>query len=186
MNKVKAQIMNKEAIDRALVRIAHEILERNKGTGDIALIGIRTGGAHLAKRLADNIRNIEGVDVPIGALDITMYRDDISSRKKNQPLGKTDIHFPLKDMKIILVDDVLYTGRTIRAAMDSIMDLGRPMQVQLAVLLDRGHKELPITADYIGKNVPTSRKEAVKVMLSEEGGSDEVVILELDKEDGEE
>ncbi|HLB25016.1 MAG TPA: bifunctional pyr operon transcriptional regulator/uracil phosphoribosyltransferase PyrR [Nitrospirota bacterium] len=177
MTRIKARIMDKEAINRALVRIAHEILERNHGTEGLALVGIRTSGVHLAARLARNIKNIEGVDVPQGALDVTMYRDDISSRKKHAPPGRTEIPFPVRDMKVVLVDDVLYTGRTIRAAMDSIMDLGRPMQVQLAVLLDRGHKELPITADYVGKNVPTSHKEAVKVMLSEEGGADEVVIL---------
>jgi len=183
LSKIKAMIMNKEAIDRALVRIAHEILERNNGTESLALVGIRTGGAHLARRLAENIKKIEGMDVPLGALDVTMYRDDISSRKKNLPLGKTDIAFSVKDMKIVLVDDVLYTGRTIRAAMDGLMDFGRPRQIQLAVLLDRGHKELPIMADYIGKNVPTSRAESLKVMLSEEGGPDEVVIM--DKEGGE-
>lgn len=183
MNKVKAQVMNKEAMDRALVRIAHEILERNKGTGGLALIGIRTGGVHLARRLAQNIKKIEGVEVPLGALDITMYRDDLSSRKRQHPLGKTDIPFSIKDMKIILVDDVLFTGRTIRAAMDGLMDFGRPIQIQLAVLLDRGHKEIPITADYVGKNVPTSRKEAVKVLLSEEGGSDEVIILDMEEGD---
>lgn len=181
MNKIKAQVMNKEAMDRALVRIAHEILERNKGTQGLALIGIRTGGVHLARRLAQNIKKIEGVEVPIGALDITMYRDDLASRKRKLPPGKTDIPFSIKDLKIVLVDDVLYTGRTIRAAMDGLMDFGRPLQIQLAVLLDRGHKEIPITADYVGKNVPTSRKEAVKVLLSEEGGSDEVIIL--DKEE---
>jgi len=170
--------MNAEAMERALVRIAHEILERNKGTDGLALVGIRTGGVHLARRLAANIEKIEGKTVPLGALDITMYRDDLTSRKKAQPLGRTDMPFPLKDMKIVLVDDVLYTGRTIRAALDGIMDLGRPMQIQLAVLVDRGHKELPITADYVGKNVPTSHKEAVKVMLTEESGPDEVVIME--------
>jgi len=180
--KVKAQVMNKEAIDRALVRIAHEILERNKGIEGLALVGIRTGGVHLARRLAENISKIEGVDVPLGALDVTMYRDDLSSRKKEKPLGKTDVPFDVKDLTIVLVDDVLFTGRTIRAALDSLMDLGRPKQIQLAVLLDRGHKELPITADYVGKNVPTSHKEAVKVVLSEKDGEDQVVILEI--EDG--
>jgi len=180
LSKVKAVIMNREAIDRALVRIAHELLERNNGTTDLALVGIRTGGVELATRLAENIRRIEGVEVPRGALDITMYRDDIASRRP-RPLGKTEINFPVTGMKVVLVDDVLYTGRTIRAAMDSLMDLGRPQQVQLAVLVDRGHKELPITADYVGKNVPTSRKEAVKVRLSEEGAEDEVLILESDE-----
>ncbi|MGA2192429.1 MAG: bifunctional pyr operon transcriptional regulator/uracil phosphoribosyltransferase PyrR [Nitrospirota bacterium] len=181
MDRVKARIMDKESIDRALVRIAHEILERNHGTEGIALVGIRTGGVHLAARLIKNIKNIEGVDVPMGALDVTMYRDDLSSRKKHLPLGRTDIPFDIKDLTIVLVDDVLYTGRTIRAAMDGLMDIGRPRQIQLAVLLDRGHKELPITADYVGKNVPTSRKEAVKVMLSAEGGPDEVVILDREE-----
>jgi pyrimidine operon attenuation protein/uracil phosphoribosyltransferase len=176
--KVKAQIMNKEAIDRALVRIAHEILERNKGTAGLAIVGIRTGGVHIARRLVENIKRIEGIDVPFGALDVTMYRDDITSRKKRQLPGKTELEFDMQDMRVVLVDDVLYTGRTIRAAMDSIMDLGRPMQIQLAILVDRGHKELPITADYVGKNLPTSRKEIVKVRLAEVGGNDEVVILE--------
>jgi len=153
-------------------------LERNKGAEGLAIVGIRTGGYHLALRLAADIKKIEGVDVPCGALDVTMYRDDFSSLRKKLPPGKTDIPFPVKDNKIVLVDDVLYTGRTVRAAMDGLMDLGRPARIQLAVLLDRGHKELPITADYVGKNVPTSRKEKLKVMLSEEGGDDEVVILE--------
>jgi pyrimidine operon attenuation protein / uracil phosphoribosyltransferase len=175
--KIKAKVMDKEGIDRALVRIAHEILERNHGTAGLAIVGIRTGGVHLARRLSGNIKKIEGVDVPMGALDITMYRDDISSRKR-KPMGKTEIPFAVADKKIILVDDVLFTGRTIRAALDSLMDFGRPRQIQLAVLLDRGHKELPITADYVGKNVPTSLKEAVKVKLVEEGGKDEVLIME--------
>lgn len=183
MSKVKARIMNREAIERALVRIAHEILERNKGTNDLALVGIRTGGVELARRLAENIKKIEGVDVPMGALDVTMYRDDLTRRKKHLPLGKTDINFPVDETKIVLVDDVLFTGRTIRAALGGLMDLGRPQHIQLAVLIDRGHKELPITADYVGKNVPTSRKEAVKVVLAEGGGEDEVLILA--EEDGE-
>ena len=176
--KIKAKVMDKEAIDRALVRVAHEILERNHGTTGLAIVGIRTGGVHLARRLSDNIKKIENVDVPMGALDITMYRDDISSRKRKNPMGKTEIPFSVTDKTIVLVDDVLFTGRTIRAALDSLMDFGRPRQIQLAVLLDRGHKDLPITADYVGKNVPTSLKEAVKVKLVEEGGKDEVLIME--------
>ena len=176
--KIKAKVMDKEGIDRALIRIAHEILERNHGTAGLALAGIRTGGVHLAHRLSENISRIEGVDVPVGALDITLYRDDIASRKRKTPMGKTEINFPVTGVTIVLVDDVLYTGRTIRAAMDSLMDFGRPKSIQLAVLLDRGHKELPITADYVGKNVPTSNKEAVKVRLLEEGGKDEVLIME--------
>lgn len=179
MDRVKATIMDSDAVERSLVRIAHEILERNKGTDGLALVGIRTGGVYLAERLAENIRNIEGVEVPVGSLDVTMYRDDFSSGKKKLP-GKTEIDFPVTDMKIVLVDDVLYTGRTIRAAMDGLMDFGRPIQIQLAVLVDRGHKELPITADYVGKNVPTSHREAVKVLFREQGGPDEVVIMEKD------
>ena len=170
--------MNGDAIKRALVRISHEILESNRGTKNLALVGIRTCGVHLAGRLAENIKKIEDVDLPIGALDITMYRDDLSSRKKHQPLGKTEVDFDVSDLRIVLVDDVLYTGRTIRAALDNLIDLGRPRQIQLAVLVDRGHKELPITADYVGKNVPTSLKEEVKVLLVEEGGKDEVIIIE--------
>ena len=183
MRKIKARIMNREAIERTLIRIAHEILERNKGVEGLALVGIRTGGYHLAVRLAENIKKIEGVEVPCGALDVTMYRDDHSSRKKTLPPGRTEIHFPVKEMKIVLVDDVLYTGRTVRAALDGLMDFGRPLQIQLAVLLDRGHKELPIMADYVGKNVPTSRKEKLKVLLSEEGGEDEAVIYDEGGED---
>ena len=181
LDRIKATIMDADAIERSLVRIAHEILERNKGTAELALVGIRTGGAYLALRLAENIKRIEGVDVPSGTLDVTMYRDDFASGKKKLP-GKTEIDFTVAGMKIVLVDDVLYTGRTIRAAMDSLMDLGRPRQIQLAVLVDRGHKELPITPDYVGKNVPTSHREAVKVLFREQGGPDEVVILEKDGE----
>lgn len=182
MDKVKARIMDAQAIDRSIVRIAHEILERNKGVEHLAIVGIRTGGVHIARRLVGKMTAIEGVELPFGALDVTMYRDDFGSRKKKQSPGRTEIGFPVTDMKIVLVDDVLYTGRTIRAAMDSIMDLGRPMQIQLAILVDRGHKELPIMADYVGKNVPSSHKEAVKVLLTEEGGDDVVVILDLEGE----
>ncbi len=178
MGKVKARIMDAPAIERSLVRVAHEILERNKGTENLALVGIRTGGVFLANRLAENIKRIEGVDVPTGALDVTMYRDDIASSKKKKLPGKTEIDFPISGMLIVLVDDVLYTGRTIRAAMDGLMDFGRPRQIQLAVLVDRGHKELPITADYVGKNVPTSHREAVKVIFDKDGKAEEVVIME--------
>jgi len=178
LSRIKARIMNRDAINRALVRISHEILERNRGTDGLALVGIRTGGVHLARRIAANIGKIEGVDVPLGALDVTMYRDDFASRARRRPPGKTDIGFSVKDLKVILVDDVLFTGRTIRAALDGIMDLGRPRQIQLAVLVDRGHKELPITADYVGKGLPTSTREKVEVALAEEGGADEVLILD--------
>lgn len=164
-------------IARALTRIAHEILERNKGTKELALVGIRTGGVHLAHRLARRILDIEGAQVPIGELDITLYRDDLALRKDQPVLRKTSVPFNISDLKIVLVDDVLFTGRTTRAAMDGLIDLGRPAEIQLAVLVDRGHRQLPIKANYIGKNIPTSRDEIVKVLLEEEGEEDRVVIL---------
>ena len=164
-------------IARALTRIAHEILERNKGTKELALVGIRTGGVHLAHRLARRIRDIEGAQVPIGELDITLYRDDLALRKDQPVLRKTTVSFNISDLKIVLVVDVLFTGRTTRAAMDGLIDLGRPAEIQLAVLIDRGHRQLPIKANYIGKSIPTSRDEIVKVLLEEEGEEDRVVIL---------
>jgi pyrimidine operon attenuation protein/uracil phosphoribosyltransferase len=169
-------VMDANDIGRALTRIAHEILERNKGTSEIALVGIRTGGVHLAHRLAKRIRDIEGVQVPIGELDITLYRDDLALRKSQPVLRKTSIPFKISDLKIVLVDDVLFTGRTIRAAMDGLIDLGRPAEIQLAVLIDRGHRQLPIKATFIGKNIPTSRDEVIRVFLEEEGEEDRVVI----------
>lgn len=164
-------------IARALTRIAHEVLERNKGVKDLALVGIRTGGVHLAHRLAKRIEDIEGVAVPIGELDITLYRDDLSLRKEQPILRKTSVPFDVSDKIVVLVDDVLFTGRTIRAAMDGLIDLGRPAEIQLAVLVDRGHRQLPIKANYIGKNLPTSREENVQVLLEEQGEDDRVVIL---------
>jgi pyrimidine operon attenuation protein/uracil phosphoribosyltransferase len=170
-------VMDAGDIARALTRIAHEILERNKGTKELALVGIRTGGVHLAHRLARRIRDIEGAQVPIGELDITLYRDDLALRKDQPVLRKTTVPFNISDLKIVLVDDVLFTGRTTRAAMDGLIDLGRPAEIQLAVLIDRGHRQLPIKANYIGKSIPTSRDEIVKVLLEEEGEEDRVVIL---------
>ncbi|MEE8607654.1 MAG: bifunctional pyr operon transcriptional regulator/uracil phosphoribosyltransferase PyrR [Nitrospiraceae bacterium] len=170
-------VMDSNDVARALTRIAHEILERNKGTQDLALVGIRTGGVHLAHRLAKRIRDIERTDVPIGELDITLYRDDLAVRKDQPVLRKTTIPFNISDLKVVLVDDVLFTGRTIRAAMDGLIDLGRPAEIQLAVLVDRGHRQLPIKASYIGKNLPTSREENVRVFLEEEGEDDRVAIL---------
>jgi len=170
-------VMDASEVARALTRIAHEILERNKGTQEIALVGIRTGGVHLAHRLARRIQEIERMQVPIGDLDITLYRDDLSIRKDQPVLRKTSIPFNVSDLKVILVDDVLFTGRTIRAAMDGLIDLGRPAEIQLAVLVDRGHRQLPIKANYIGKNIPTSREEIVQVFLEEEGEEDRVVLL---------
>lgn len=175
---IKAEVMDAPAIDRALTRIAHEIVERAKGCQDVVLIGIRTRGIHLARRLADKIRRIEGTPVPLGIIDITLYRDDLRRRFDHPKLERTEIPFSLTDKRVILVDDVLFTGRTIRAALDGLMDLGRPRSIQLAVLVDRGHRELPIRADYVGRNVPTSLQESVKVWLHEEDGLEQVVILE--------
>jgi len=175
--RTKAVVMDSEAIERALTRIAHEILEANKGAGGIALVGIVTRGAKLAERLAARISQIEGADVPVGSLDISFYRDDVGVRL-NPEVHTTDIPFEVEGRDIVLIDDVLYTGRTIRAAMDAIMDYGRPRCVQLAVLVDRGHRELPIRADFVGKNVPTSSVERVKVFLTEPDGRDAVEIFE--------
>lgn len=170
-------IMDASEVGRALTRIAHEILERNKGTTHLALVGIRTGGVHLAHRLARKIHAIEHTEIPIGELDITLYRDDLAHRKDQPVLKTTTIPFNISDLKIVLVDDVLFTGRTIRAAMDGLMDLGRPAEIQLAVLVDRGHRQLPIKATYVGKNVPTARDQSIEVLLEEESEEDRVVIL---------
>lgn len=176
--KEKTLILDKAGICRSLTRIAHEILEKNKGAKDLVLVGIQKRGVHIARRLGAKITEIERVQPSVGAIDITQYRDDLATRKTaSEPLS-TDISFDIQDKVVIIVDDVLYTGRTIRAAMDGIMDHGRPKRIQLAVLIDRGHRELPIRADYVGKNVPTSHKEKVKVMLSEDAQNDRVVILE--------
>jgi pyrimidine operon attenuation protein / uracil phosphoribosyltransferase len=172
----KKVVMDEEGIDRSMTRIAYQILEKNKGIDDIVLIGIRTGGIYLAQRLQRKISAIEKIDPPMGILDITLYRDDLLTSKKKPRLEKTDIPFSLDAKKVILVDDVLFTGRTIRAAMDALIDFGRPKLIQLAVLIDRGHRELPIRADFVGKNLPSSLWEAVSVRLTEKDGVDEVVI----------
>lgn len=175
-------LLNAEAVRRTLARMALEILERNRGTRDLALVGIVRRGDLLARRLAEHIRRAEGVEVPVGRLDITLYRDDLGRKGAPPPLGPTDIPFSLDDRVVVLVDDVLYTGRTIRAAMDAIMDYGRPATIQLAVLVDRGHRELPIRADYVGKNVPTARRERVRVLLTEHDDRDGAFIYEQDGE----
>lgn len=175
--KEKAKILDKETISRTLMRIAHEILERNKGTKDLCLVGIRNRGVYLAMRLAECIKKIEGVTVPVGILDITLYRDDLTLIASQPVVHKTEIDFDIADKNVVLVDDVLYTGRTIRAALDALMDFGRPKSIQLAVLIDRGHRELPMRADYAGKNIPTSQSETVEVRLQEVDGKDEVVIV---------
>ena len=169
--KFKAKIMDEAAIDRTLVRIAHEILEKNDGTNDLCLIGIRTRGVPLARRLAKNIEKIDGVQLPVGELDITLYRDDLSTVADAPVLNRTDIPF-------VLVDDVIYTCRTARAALDAVMQLGRPARIQLFSLIDRGHSELPIKANYVGKNIPTSKSEVVAVRLQETDGENSVCILE--------
>ncbi|MDY4919822.1 MAG: bifunctional pyr operon transcriptional regulator/uracil phosphoribosyltransferase PyrR [Phascolarctobacterium sp.] len=176
----KNVIMDADAMRRAIVRIAHEIIERNKGVEDVVLVGIRTRGVPLAERLAAAIKEIENVEVPVGMLDITLYRDDLSTLAYNPICHGTEIDFDLSGKTVILTDDVLYTGRTIRCALDAIIDMGRPKAIQLAVLIDRGHRELPIRADFAGKNVPTSRKEAINVALSEQDGLDEVVIGDIE------
>ncbi|CAM3411780.1 bifunctional pyr operon transcriptional regulator/uracil phosphoribosyltransferase PyrR [Cytobacillus oceanisediminis] len=176
----KAIVLDEQAIRRALTRIAHEIIEKNKGIENCILIGIRTRGIYLANRLAERIEQIEGAKIAVGELDITLYRDDLTKKTENQePLVKgSDIQKDINDQKVILVDDVLYTGRTVRAALDALIDIGRPSQIQLAVLVDRGHRELPIRADYVGKNIPTSSSEKIVVKLKEVDENDQVSIYE--------
>jgi pyrimidine operon attenuation protein / uracil phosphoribosyltransferase len=180
--KMSKELMNKQDIERALTRMAHEIVEKNKGTGDICLVGIQRGGAYLAKRLALNIKQIEKKEIPVGSLDIAFYRDDLNIRKAQPLVRRTEISFEVTNLKIILVDDVLFTGRSIRAAMDAVMDLGRPSAIQLSVLIDRGHRELPIKADYVGKNIPTALTETVEVQLEEEGFEDRVMLKKVEDE----
>ena len=176
----KAKILDREAIERTIMRIAHEILEKNKGTQDLCIVGIRSRGAILAQRLNQCLERIEGKNVPIGIMDITLYRDDLTLVAESPVVHETQIPFDINDKKVILVDDVLYTGRTIRAALDEIMDFGRPKTVQLVVLIDRGHREMPIRADFVGKNIPTSQNETVEVRLAEADGKEEVVIVQKD------
>ena len=179
-------LMEADGVRRALVRIAHEIVERNRGVGDVALVGIRRRGVPIAQRLARSLREITGGEVPTGALDITLYRDDLMRQAVGpQPLlRRTEIPFSIDERRILLVDDVLFTGRTIRAALDALIDFGRPRSIQLVVLVDRGHRELPIKADYVGRNVPTSARQSVQVKLTEEDGVDEVAIEEVAENGG--
>ena len=172
------KIMDQEAIRRAVLRMAHEILEKNKGVDHLALVGIRTRGVILAQRLKKAIKDIEGFDVPMGILDITLYRDDLTSVGAKPLVRETSIDFDITDLKIVLVDDVFFTGRTIRAALNALVDFGRPAIIQLAVLVDRGHRELPIRADFVGKNIPTAKNQDVRVILGESDGKADEVILE--------
>lgn len=178
--KEKTKLLDEAAIKRAIKRISHEIIERNKGTEDLILVGIKTRGMPLAKRIEKNIEEIEGVTIPTGELDISLYRDDLSNKDTvdEATVNMTNIQHDIIGKNVILIDDVLFTGRTVRAAMDAIIDLGRPKTIQLAVLVDRGHRELPIRADYVGKNIPTSIKEVIKVQLQEVDGIDQVSIYE--------
>lgn len=179
------QIMNQEDVRRALARVAHEILERNRGAEDLIIVGIHTRGVHLARRIAANLAEFEDVDVPVATLDVSLYRDDNRVRDQSQTkIQPTDIPMGIQGKCVVLVDDVLYTGRTIRAAMDALVDFGRPEQIQLAILLDRGHRELPIRADYVGQNLPTALEERVKVRLMETDGADEVALIFEDLIDG--
>ena len=176
--KLKANLLDDKAIYRTLIRISHEIIEKNKGIEDVVLVGIKRRGYPIAERIAKNIENIEGVKVPVGSVDITLYRDDISEIKDTPKVNNSDLGVEIMGKKVILVDDVLFTCRTVRAAIDAIMDSGRPDQIQLAVLIDRGHKELPIRADYVGKNIPTSKSEIIAVGIAEIDGEDSVKIYE--------
>ena len=172
------QIMNREDVRRALARVAHEILEHNRGAEDLIIVGIHTRGVHIARRIAANLAEFEGIDVPVATLDVSFYRDDLRVRDQTQTkVMPTDIPMGIQGKRVVLVDDVLYTGRTIRAAMDALVDFGRPEQIQLAILLDRGHRELPIRADYVGQNLPTALEERVKVRLMETDGTDEVALV---------
>ncbi|MHB9940964.1 bifunctional pyr operon transcriptional regulator/uracil phosphoribosyltransferase [Clostridium sporogenes] len=174
---LKAVIMDEVKIKRSITRISHEIIEKNRGGQDIVLVGIKRRGVPIAKRIAENIKNFEGIDIPVGILDISLYRDDLSELSQDPIVKNNKLDIDIKDKKIILVDDVIYTGRTVRAAIQAIFDNGRPGKIQLAVLVDRGHRELPIRPDYVGKNIPTSLSEAILVELNEIDANDSVKIL---------
>lgn len=175
--QTKSIIMDKAQMERSVHRMAHELIEQNRGLEKIRLVGIRSRGVPLAQRLSDYLRLIEGQDIPVGILDITLYRDDLSTIAHQPVIKGSQLDFDIEDAIIVLVDDVLFTGRTVRAAIDALMDFGRPRHIQLAVLIDRGHRELPIKADYVGKNVPTSKEEIIKVEFEETDGSDRVCIV---------
>lgn len=179
--KIKSKIIDKEGFSRIITRIAHEILEKNKGSKNLVLIGMRTRGEFLARRIKEKIKEIDGVELPFGILDVTLYRDDFRTRLKQPQVSVSDITFDVNEKDIILVDDVLYTGRTVRSALNALMDLGRPSSIQLCILIDRGHRELPIRADYVGKNIPTSLDEEIKVKMEEFDGEDAIYLVEAEK-----
>lgn len=176
--KLKAVLLDEKAINRTLIRVSHEIIERNKGVEDLVLLGIKTRGFPLAQRIASYIKGIEGKEVPVASVDITLYRDDLTIVNDNLEVRNLDLGLEIKDKKIVIIDDVLYTCRTVRAAIDAIVDVSRPTAIQLAVLIDRGHKELPIRADYVGKNIPTAKNEIIAVSLKETDGEDSVKIYD--------
>ncbi|HSP88276.1 MAG TPA: bifunctional pyr operon transcriptional regulator/uracil phosphoribosyltransferase PyrR [Ignavibacteriaceae bacterium] len=177
---VKSKIIDEQNFERIITRISHEILEKNKGSKTLVLLGMRTRGEYLSKRILNKIKEIENIGIPFGVLDVTLYRDDFRTRLKQPQVSVSDITFDLNEKDIILVDDVLYTGRTVRSAMNAIMDMGRPSTIQLVVLIDRGHRELPIKADYVGKNVPTSNNEEIKVKMKEIDGEDSVYLVDVE------
>jgi|SRR5690554_3900781 len=177
---IKAKVIDEQNFQRIISRISHEILEKNKGSNTLVLLGMRTRGEYLAKRIQAKIHEIEGINIPLGILDVTLYRDDFRTRLKQPQVSVSDITFDLTEKDIILVDDVLYTGRTVRSALDAIMDMGRPATIQLVVLVDRGHRELPIKADYVGKNIPTSINEEIKVKMKEIDGEDSVYLVDVE------
>jgi pyrimidine operon attenuation protein/uracil phosphoribosyltransferase len=178
--RTKSKLVDKEGLDRILTRIAHEILEKNKGSKNLVLVGMRTRGEYLAKRIQQKIKSIDNVDLPFGILDVTLYRDDFRMRLKQPEVSVSNITFDVNEKDIVLVDDVLYTGRTVRSALNALMDLGRPASIQLFILVDRGHRELPIRADYVGKNVPTSQNEEIKVKVDEVDGEDAIYLIEVE------
>jgi pyrimidine operon attenuation protein / uracil phosphoribosyltransferase len=182
--KIKTKVVDTEGLDRILTRISHEILEKNKGSQDIILMGMRTRGEFLARRIQNKLKIFDGADLPLGVLDVTLYRDDFRMRIKQPEVSVSNITFDINEKHIILVDDVLYTGRTVRSAMNAIMDLGRPASIQLCILIDRGHRELPIRADYVGKNIPTSLNEEIKVRMTEVDEEDAIYLIEIDGKEG--
>lgn len=181
MTNIKSKIVDEAGLQRIVTRIAHEILEKNKGSKNLALIGMRTRGEYLAKRIFLKIKEIENIEIPMGILDVTLYRDDFRTRLKQPEVSVSNITFDINEKDVIIVDDVLYTGRTVRSALNALMDFGRPNSIQLVVLVDRGHRELPIRADYVGKNIPTSMHEEIKVKMKEVDGEDAIYLVEIEK-----
>jgi len=180
--RIKSKPVDREGLERIVTRISHEILEKNKGSKNLAIIGMRTRGEFLANRIAEKIKSIDNAELPIGVLDATLYRDDFRTRLKQPEISVSNITFDLNEKDIILVDDVLYTGRTVRSALNALMDMGRPASIQLCILVDRGHRELPIRADYVGKNIPTSQDEEIKVKMNEVDGEDAIYLIEVNNE----